>query len=104
MTSSGNRPRTAGQLPRIARLFVERARVGGSGLIRWALRQGSLSLPRNLVHRRPSVHMEPVELPAAVALYQSVIASADAEDEVGAVVGVPLNDLEETAHPRAFGH
>src|SRR5690606_27476583 len=47
--------------------------------------------------------VQPEELPPPVAADQPVVARADAEHEVGLVVGVPLQDLEETTHPRALG-
>src|SRR5690606_5709466 len=66
-------------------------------------RQRALALPRHLVGLCPRIDVQAVELPSPVAPDQPVVARADAEHEVGVVVGVPLDDLEEAPHPRAFG-
>src|SRR5690606_14694131 len=93
-----------GRLPWVLRLFIERAGVGRRRAMARALLQSALSLPRDLVHRRPGIDVQAIELPAPAALHQPIVARADAEDEIGAVIGVPLDDLEEAAHPRPFGH
>jgi hypothetical protein len=72
-------------------------------LVRRAHRQGPLALPRDLVDPVQALTCRRIELPPPAALDQPVVARADAEHEVGVVVGVPLQDLEEAAHPRAFG-
>src|SRR5690606_35932575 len=102
-TPPGRRRHFPFRLPAVLSLHVERPRVGGLGFVGGADRQLALTLPWHLIDLGPGVDLQPIELPSPVPLDQPVVARADTEDEVGVVVGVPLDDLEEAPHPRAFG-